>query len=849
MTQIGNIIRNNEDGQAIVYGGLTSDYLGVKKSLTAFKTVAPCSTYHLKLAIADRGDSAFDSGVFVSEIKGGKFAIDLESQYGVDYFVEGCSGDLDTLAFRLKEALDDTIAVKLLIGGSAVVGQDYITPLVNGQILTFAPGEIEKKFPIVPIEDAFQEGIETILMSLVTDFGCGDVEVVGFQAIIADLPIIDINLGADTAIVCKGVPFDLGVLGAVDYVWTPGGIFNDSISPNPQIITDTSVWVSVVGTFPDDPLKCKDFDSIYLNVVDPMLSIVPLTDTNVCNGDTVLLEAVNNLDNINLEWAPNFNIISTDLTQPIIAVAPFFTTNVSASVSIGNCMVTDDIDINVDFLTLPFMFVDEDTTICEGSTIDLASDIFFGTTTYNWTPGTYLSDSTVSGPTAMPLGDISYTLISTSQNAYCADTVTVDVEVIPAKVDIMPDDRVFICLGDTTQLQAITTSGSITWSPANGTLSSTSQLNVSAFPKITTQYVGQMTVGICTVYDTIVVQVDSLPMPMDIMATPDKEFYCPGDTVILTSSIYEPGHFPAITHNWSPGAGVVTPVENYNMIFFATDDITYTRITANNACADTFSIDIQVADTAIQLSLTDTIVCKGQSFQVMALNGSDFEWSPNNILSCTECPDPIVTPQENGTIYTVMGINEDCPAVGSFQAFLFPGVNSVDIVPDPAGGIPEGAEITLEAITVPDISTTGLYEWKKQDAHFPGNTSIITDRPVDNPTIYSVLVTDEFGCIVVDTHTIYTIPPLIEVPNVFTPNGDNTNDVFSVVTDGLVTLDRFQIFDRWGQLVYETEDITEGWDGKIDGKDAPSDVYVYVIDVRRANGVIKSFAGDVTLIR
>jgi hypothetical protein len=94
--------RNNEIGEQIVFDGLTSDYLGIKKSLTAKTSVIPCNTYRLKLAIADRGDSAFDSGVFVSEIKGGTPGLEVAFASGIEYFIESCSGTEDMLIVCLS---------------------------------------------------------------------------------------------------------------------------------------------------------------------------------------------------------------------------------------------------------------------------------------------------------------------------------------------------------------------------------------------------------------------------------------------------------------------------------------------------------------------------------------------------------------------------------------------------------------------------------------------------------------------------------------------------------------------------------------------------------------------------
>ncbi len=89
------------------------------------------------------------------------------------------------------------------------------------------------------------------------------------------------------------------------------------------------------------------------------------------------------------------------------------------------------------------------------------------------------------------------------------------------------------------------------------------------------------------------------------------------------------------------------------------------------------------------------------------------------------------------------------------------------------------------------------------------------------------------------------------MPNAFTPNGDNTNDFFNVVTveDAIFDVIDFKVWNRWGQLVYNNENPSQGWDGKHNGSLAPSDVYVYRITVRLPNDEEQTFEGDVVLIR
>ena len=98
-------------------------------------------------------------------------------------------------------------------------------------------------------------------------------------------------------------------------------------------------------------------------------------------------------------------------------------------------------------------------------------------------------------------------------------------------------------------------------------------------------------------------------------------------------------------------------------------------------------------------------------------------------------------------------------------------------------------------------------------------------------------------------------PRNIFIPNAFSPNGDGFNDLFFPFGDKsaeLVTY--FKIFDRWGELVYETKNVnlndsTAGWDGRMGGKAMNPGVFVYIIEIQFIDGVVKLFKGDVTILK
>jgi len=88
----------------------------------------------------------------------------------------------------------------------------------------------------------------------------------------------------------------------------------------------------------------------------------------------------------------------------------------------------------------------------------------------------------------------------------------------------------------------------------------------------------------------------------------------------------------------------------------------------------------------------------------------------------------------------------------------------------------------------------------------------------------------------------------IYVPNSFTPNGDGLNDEF--IVKGTHILDfKMQVYNRWGELVFETDDYKNGWDGKFKGSNCPVGVYFVILNVKGTSTQKKNFSTTVTLIR
>jgi gliding motility-associated-like protein len=140
-------------------------------------------------------------------------------------------------------------------------------------------------------------------------------------------------------------------------------------------------------------------------------------------------------------------------------------------------------------------------------------------------------------------------------------------------------------------------------------------------------------------------------------------------------------------------------------------------------------------------------------------------------------------------------------------------------------------------------------EWKPSD--FLNNAEIYS--PIFNGNAdrdFIIVLTNEGGCVTVDSLLVQIVDQAnIYVPNAFTPNGDGLNDLLRPVLMGVSELRYFKLFNRWGQLVYETNAEFAGWDGMFKGIAQPSQTYSWMVEGIGLDGSIIQRKGSSLLIR
>jgi gliding motility-associated-like protein len=268
--------------------------------------------------------------------------------------------------------------------------------------------------------------------------------------------------------------------------------------------------------------------------------------------------------------------------------------------------------------------------------------------------------------------------------------------------------------------------------------------------------------------------------------------------------------------------------------------------------SDTIDVTVNVPVT-VTVSGPDS-VCIGQSTQLVASGAAIYSWTPAEGLSDPNIANPVATPstgQIGITNFQVTGWDNikcfsDTRTI-PITTFNYPTLN---LGPDVT--IPVGSSYQINANGSPDIVSMN---WSPVNALSCTNCPDPLANPIKT-TDYVLNVINDGGCTASDSIKITVIcnNGNFFLPNTFSPNGDGSNDRFVVRGKGVNVIPAITIFNRWGQVVFEKRnfapnDESSGWDGTFNGKPAPSDVYIYTVQILCDNSTLIPYHGNVTLIR
>ncbi len=300
------------------------------------------------------------------------------------------------------------------------------------------------------------------------------------------------------------------------------------------------------------------------------------------------------------------------------------------------------------------------------------------------------------------------------------------------------------------------------------------------------------------------------------------------------------------TFKWTPSTRLDFDTVK-NPVASPLDTIKYYLTAKWGGCQRTDSIIINVKHKPQAFAGKDTSICyKSLAF----LNGGagnlsgpvNFTWSPSANVLPPNSPAAVAKPDTTQMYILTVTDNYGC----NFSVNDSMLVTMEPPVPAYAGND------TIAILGVPHqlLGSGGKsYLWSP-----PGNLdNPFAQNPMAvlyNDTYFRLWVTDAIGCTAFDDVLIKVYAgPTYYVPNAFSPNGDGKNDIFLPVPVGMSQTDYFMVYNRLGELMFQTNQWLKGWDGKYKGKDALPGVYVWLVKGKDKYGKIVEMKGTVMLVR
>lgn len=675
----------------------------------------------------------------------------------------------------------------------------------------------------------------------------------------------NISVAADTSI-CQGAPIVLGTNSEelnVTYTWTGPDDIADPTNPNstanPQI-SGTYTLRAVRGA-------CEVESSFDVTIVPIDISINNPDTLRICKGESVDISTLVAPGNVQASWAPAI-WLSANAGNNVTAT-PQTTITYIATVSVPGCTKTDRITIEVDSLPFDRQIIADPVKdpYCPGEIIILRSTNYepsdFPDIEFEWLPGPgFETADTLWNMVLTTTDTFTYQRVITHRG--CVDTVSITLNVVqPPTPRIVPSDTI-ICQGESVQLQALDYGDyEITWTPETG-LSCTTCPNPLASPTATTVYNLEVDVPNCPTGASANVVV--IPGPTVQMA--NNQTVCLGTPVQLNSA-----SDPQTVYSWTSSTDPAFSSNDPLLTVTPLTTTTYTLVASRADCPPrTFNVTITVVQAPTLNAGNDLSVCRGVTATLSATAQPDqagrFEWfalggsaplSLTNTLNVNTSNLPSSNRYEVNYYY---GPTNDCgPERDTITLNIVeaPVIDSVSLSRDT---VLVGSELVLTAFTTPASLPGGMYIWSGPGLPSTMGEETITVNPAPEfpsgsdteVATYFLIVKSAEGCTDTIPISVTVVKPPVEFPNVFTPNGDQINDIFRPVpveVSSVLEYEVFKVYNRWGQVVYDGKDNSyAGWDGNQNGRLAPSDVYVYRFRARfPGEEKLIELKGEVTLIR
>jgi gliding motility-associated-like protein len=533
------------------------------------------------------------------------------------------------------------------------------------------------------------------------------------------------HISGDTISICRNHTSKIDILNGDGFTWSWTSLTGDTITPTTgtsvtvKIDSASTAYIRAVGTS-----ACSN-DTFIIKLSSPARITIDSVSP-ICTSGSRVLKAHGGTG---YSWSPSTGLSCTSCDSPTASPSTTTTYKVTGT-NAGGC--ADSAYVTVTVGSLANVNAGPDRSICKGSSTTLSVT---GATSYSWSPSTGLSCSSCTSPTASPTTTTTYIVTGTSGVCTGKDTITVNVNLLPA-INAGADKT--ICKGSSTTLTA-TGGTSYSWSPTTG-LSCSNCASPTASPSTTTSYIVTGTdSNSCSNNDTVKVTVNPLPT---VNAGLDKTI-CIGSSTNLTAT-------GAGSYSWSPTTGLscstcasptASPTTNTTYIVTGTDA---------NGCANSDTVNVTVNPLPTVSAGTDKTICNGSSTTLTATGASSYSWLPTTGLSCGNCASPTASPTSN-TTYIVSGTDANGCSNKDTVA--------VNVNPLPAVNAGADKNICIGGSTTLTAIGAGSYTWSPSTGLSCGTCASPTASPTSTTT-YVVTGTDSNGCAKADTVlvTVHFLP-------------------------------------------------------------------------------------------
>jgi gliding motility-associated-like protein len=661
-----------------------------------------------------------------------------------------------------------------------------------------------------------QAGVYTVV---VTDAnGCVVNATATILQSLSQVPVAINNLSGTTVLTCASPIINVQATGGVTYTWTGGSSLNTAAN---SFTLPGQYTVNMI-----DPNGCPVSQNITLtqNVVLPPVQITNNSGATVidCNNATINLSASGGG-----QYAWNNGLGS--LANVSIATAGTYTVVVTAS---NGCVDSSTVIVTV--APTPLVTI-SDTAICSGQSVTLSPNYFPG-----GVGGTIIWSTAQSTPTitVSPATTTTYNILYNYNGCPATEDVVVTVNQTPT-VNVTNST---ICLGDNAQLTATPNApgGSYLWTLGGETTSS-----ISISPATNTNYTVVYTLAGCaSAPSNGSVTVNPIPT-----VTVNSITICQGDVDSLTATPNLPGG----TYLWAQGGQTTSTIavnpqlnSNYSVVY-----------TLNGCVSNSAQGTVSVNPLPAAIFIADTLTgCAPLSVQFNADTTNQlatYQWAGSNgasgigdqanlIFSNTGCYDITLTATMNGCVNSTTTNGYICVQENPTANFS----TSINDFTQPN-----------ESVTFinTSIGASG-YIWSFGDGTLGNEMNPIhLYSGTNNGFTVTLIATTSMGCMDSTSMTIgYEETASFYIPNTFTPDGDKFNQTFNPIFSSGIDYQNYTmlIYNRWGEIVFETHDVAIGWDGSYgtEGLDAQPGVYTYQIMVKiPETDERKIIAGHVNLLR